>query len=340
MLHADRDSLRQIPYLNVDAIEDRTVKLMPLWDGERWRDWFPIDGGKIISVPIVDTLEGDYIALRPAKETDITIPFVELMWQRASWPDVCPFISGLCADFHNLGTSVEKTDYFFRRREELGHSIASFIKTELEYLFMRSRSIFDLLHDAIATIWETKIQLLDAESEAKRKRHKLPDRLSKMILNGDAIKPGEELVEKYALPPALAAAYEAVAPFFLETRRFRDAVVHRGRDETQIYSKDKGFCVPKEFRQIYDVDVQAPDHFHNENLVSLLPLIAHLVIGTIGSCNTVARAFAQQIKLPDEIAPGYRVFIRGPHNQALAWMNAVRAGGSPWWSDRSRSMLA
>src|SRR5438128_503166 len=101
MLNASRDALRQVPYLNVDAIEDRTVKLMPFWDGGKWHDWFPIEGG-IMPVSIVDAYEADYVALTPAKDTDIVIPFVEIMWQRASWPHVCRFISAISADFHNL----------------------------------------------------------------------------------------------------------------------------------------------------------------------------------------------------------------------------------------------
>ena len=44
-----------------------------------------IEGG-IMPVSIVDAYEADYVALTPAKDTDIVIPFVEIMWQRASWP--------------------------------------------------------------------------------------------------------------------------------------------------------------------------------------------------------------------------------------------------------------
>lgn len=40
----------------------------------------------------------------------------------------------------------------------------------------------------------------------------------------------------------------------------------------------------------------------------------------------------------DELAPGYRVFVRGPHNDALVWVLSVSKGGSPWWSDRERKV--
>jgi hypothetical protein len=333
MQHANREALRQIPYLNVDAIEDRMVKLMPLWDGERWHDWVPVED-RIIPIKIVDALEADYIAVAPARETDIVIPFVEVMWQRASWPHVSRFISAISADFHNLGTAIDKMDHFFRFRDAIGTAVTDFVTTELEYLFVLSRSIFDLLQEAIATIWTTKIELLDEEADAKRRRHGPPRTFSGMVLRGEEIRPKEELVDLYALPQALAATYEEIAPFFRDTRRFRDAVVHGGKDQRWMYSTDKGFCVPKEFRELYGIQIPAPDHFHNENLVSLLPLVAHLVVGTIGACNAVAQSFARQLRLPPEIAPGHRVFVRDPHNEALAWMQSVRDGGSPWWSDR------
>ena len=233
------------------------------------------------------------------------------MWQRASWPHVCRFISAISADFHNLGTAIEKIDHFFRFRDEIGLRVTAFVKTELEYVFVLSRSIFDLLQEAIATIWETKIQLDEPGAEAKRKRQKPPHTFSKMVLRGEEVRDRGELVEQYAITPALAAAYEEVAPFFRDTRRFRDAIVHGGKEQAPIYSTEKGFCVPKDFRELYGIQVQAPDHFHNDNLVSLLPLIAHVVIGTIGGLQHTGLGF----RAPDPTArrrspPGHRVFIR------------------------------
>jgi plasmid maintenance system killer protein len=34
-----KEELRQIPHLNVEALGDRTVNLMSLWDGEQWHSW-------------------------------------------------------------------------------------------------------------------------------------------------------------------------------------------------------------------------------------------------------------------------------------------------------------
>jgi hypothetical protein len=94
--------------------------------------------------------------------------------------------------------------------------------------------------------------------------------------------------------------------------------------------------VHKDFQGFYKMRTPIPGHAYNENLMSLLPLLAHVVLGTIETCNELVLAFGKQIALPPELAPGYRVFVRGPHNEALGWMRSVREGGSPWWCDRIR----
>ncbi|WP_437304842.1 hypothetical protein [Sorangium sp. So ce388] len=329
-----RDILRVVPYLDIDTIGARRVKLMPMWDGSRWHLWLPGPNGLTLMHP-PEAFETDYVARQAARGTDLVIPFVDLMWQRASWAEVCPQISSISADFHNLGTSVAKIDHFFATRKDLGLAATTFVKTELEYIFMLSRSVFDLLQEVVATIWNTYVQLTDEASEARRRSRKLPKTFSKTVLiEKKGAKSPDELVREYVLPPGVADAYSAAAPFFIAVRRFRDAVVHGGKDVRLLYSTEKGFCIQKHMREFADLPIWREEHAFNENIVSLLPLIAYVVLGTIEACNNVMLAFAREIVLPPEIAPGYRVFIRGPHNDALIWMQEVANGASPWWSDR------
>src|SRR5262249_14102499 len=65
-----------------------------------------------------------------------------------------------------------------------------------------------------------------------------------------------------------------------------------------------------------------------------LPLLAHAVTSTIASCGALLSALAAHVNLPRELAPGYRVYMRGPHTEALLWMEYVSTGGSPWSCDR------
>jgi len=139
------ENLTAVSYLDVGRIaaSDRSIKLMPLWDGQQWHQWFPDINGKLVEGAIIDTVEGDYLAVVPAKNSDILVPFFDFLWQRASWPEVCPIISAISDDFHNMGTSVAKLKYLFDHRANLPDGAGGrFAGTELEYTVILSRSVF------------------------------------------------------------------------------------------------------------------------------------------------------------------------------------------------------
>ena len=132
----------------------------------------------------------------------------------------------------------------------------------------------------------------------------------------------------------MATAYEAVTPFFQRIRRFGDAIVHLGKDPDLVFVTERGFCIPLTAYGFGELEFWRPEHKWNEYLISLLPLIAHVVIGTIQACNDLVSAFAEEITLPPQIAPRYRVFFRGPNNEGLLWMLDVAQGAPAWWSER------
>ena len=128
------DDLKVVPYLKTEHLGGRTVNLMPLWDGKSWHMWFPTPVG-LVKAPAVDAIEVDYVAEAPAKQYDLSIPFIHLMWQRASWPEICPLILAISDDFHNMGTSVAKLRHFFNHRAGLPRGAATrFASTEVEYI--------------------------------------------------------------------------------------------------------------------------------------------------------------------------------------------------------------
>ena len=51
-------------------------------------------------------------------------------------------------------------------------------------------------------------------------------------------------------------------------------------------------------------------------------------------------AFGKVIQLSPEIAPGYLVYVRGPHTDALVEVLKVHSGGSPWWTAASPTIEA
>lgn len=335
MASTDVEHLKAIPYLDVTAIGSRTVTIMPLWENERWHVWIASPEGFFEMHPVA-AVETNYVALSAASPSDILVPFVELMWQQASWPEICPLIRAISSDFQNFGTSIEKTSHFFAQRKALGHGCSHFVKTELEYMLMLSRSVFDLLQEVVARLWNKRIRLLDPGAEARRNSRKLPSTFSKMVLREKCdIRTSDELQTMHEIPQGMADAYITAAPFFAAVRDLRDAIVHNGKDLRSIYITERAFCISKSNPALERFDCWKPEHEENANITSLLPLLAHIVLGTVEVCNNLLLAFASQITLPSPIAPRHRVFIRGPHNDALLWMQGVSDGTySPWWSER------
>lgn len=308
---------------------------MPLWDGKDWRMWVDTPVG-LIEGKMVDTVEGDYVGVGAAKESDLFIPFVHLMWQRASWPEVCPLISAISDDFddfHNMGTSLAKLKHFFQSQLALPPRSASrFAYTELEYLVMLTRTVFDLLQEMISLLWANHVQLLDKQAESRRLSRKLPTTFSRLVLR-DKQEPrsADEIETEFGLPKPLAEEYAGITSFFSRLRNLRDAVVHGGTGVGEIYVTERGFCINPKHRPFSAFDDWRPEHYYNEHIASVLPWIANLILRTIQACNGLTTTFGKVIQLSPEIAPGYLVYVRGPHNEAIVEVLKVRSGGSPWW---------
>ena len=67
--------------------------------------------------------------------------------------------------------------------------------------------------------------------------------------------------------------------------------------------------------------------------MSIVPWLAEIVWRTVETCNGIVFSFASVLLFPPDVAPGYRIFSRGPCNSALSEVVRVREGGGVWWSD-------
>ncbi len=326
------EELKRLPYLDVSALDGRTVKLMPLWDGAEWHMWFNTPVG-LIKGKIIDTAESDYVAKSAAQPSDLFIPFIHIMWQQASWSEICPLIVAISEDFHNMGTSVAKLKHFHDHRKQIGIKGAhKFALTELEYLVTLCRTTFDLLQEMIASIWKTKVRLIDDSAEAFRRGHSLPKTFSAMVLHEkEELRTAADIEGRFGLPKLMAEQYERIAPFFSELRRIRDRIVHGGSGFGMIFDTERGFCVDPKTRPFTTFEHWRADHYYNEKIASVLPWIADTVLKTIDACSSLMNAFGSVVQLPPPIAPGYMVFVRGYHNEAFAELLSIQSGGSVWW---------
>jgi hypothetical protein len=326
-----RDELAKVSYLDTSRLGERTVALLPLWDGLQWRVWIP-DKDKLIELHPGNAMQADYVALEKASESDLWFGFLDFLWRRASWPPVLTLIERIRADIHNLGTALAKIDHFFAGRKEIGFGVGAFVQTEIEYLFMLSRSLFDLIHQLIGFVWSKKVILDDSAAEKKRKQRALPESFADVVLEGNSrVRTAADLKEKYAFTALLADAYQEAGPFFANMRTFRDEVAHGGTSPDIIYVTDRGFCVDPTRKPFASFDIWSEASRFNERLSCLRVFLAHLVFTSIDRCSALVDGLARSVTFPPDLAPGYKVFVRGPHNHALATAQAISEGGDPWW---------
>jgi hypothetical protein len=320
-MRVNRAAFRNVPYLAFEALGDRVVNLMPLWDGREWHHWLPYQDG-IVKMQMSGVIVGEYLATQAEAPTDLSIPLVNFAWQRASWPELCGLWRHLTDDIHNMAASVAKAEHFVAYRDAIGLGASAFLQTELEYLLVLARSVFDLVQELIARVWAKRISFLDPVAEAARKRCPLPAEFSKIVLrNKRELRTAEEIAMRFPLSPALAKAYASAGAHFSGMREVRDNIVHGGKAIDLIFMGERGPMISKTMGILEALGVSAVRDEENENLVSLWPLISHIVGGTLASCNSIVEALRHDVLFPPPLAPGYSVFLRGFHTPSLSRLN-------------------
>lgn len=276
-----------------------------------------------------DVAESDYLAKSPQRPDDLRIPFVEFMWQRGASAGVGSQASAIREDFHNLFSSASKLKVIHEwAKAKKGILPQRLVSTELEYMLIVSRSIFDLLYETIRDIWSNTT----LANTSKRPQTKLPKKLSKFLLQGERNTPRQptDLITKYGVPPKFAEELHKQASFFCFIRNLRDSIVHGLGESPWIFCLENGFGVRAASDPFASFKWQ-PEHFYNDDLVSLFPWVSNIVIGTIDACNKILLAFASEVQFPRELAPGYNLFIRCESSEIVADLVAAARGELTWW---------
>jgi hypothetical protein len=326
----DLAELAILPHIDPAALQGRGVLLLPVWDGTSWSVWTTVNG-RFQRIQVRDMVHASYFATDPAKEYDVHIPFLNFLWQQVSFPAVTRLISGIEADFHLMATIAAKLEHFHNTRDRVDQSlVSSFVRSELEHLIVVARSVFDLLQEIIATIWNESVIPLEDPSEMVPRRTKLKPTFSKIVLLDNATCSAAEISNRYALPLGISAMYEKHTPFFLLLRAWRDAIVHGGSSVDTIFATDKSFCVDPRSKHFLDFPWR-PEHYFNESIVSLRPWLSHIVLNTVLACSEIMAALAKEVRFPAPIAPAHRIFLRDPSNQALVRLIEVQQGDLIWW---------
>jgi hypothetical protein len=195
----------------------------------------------------------------------------------------------------------------------------------LEYIFIVCRSIFDLLQEIIAKLWD-KIELVD-KSINKRQ---LKKSFREMIMKDNSLMEVDVIQSHRRIPRELAEFYFRQAPFFQMLRSYRDNITHRGHEFKFIYVTEKGFAVDNDQQPFASFNIWNEEHMLHNGLSSLRPAIAYVIIKTLTACEDFSNTIQQIIQFPPDIAPGFKLFLRGYHNKELLNMNEILEN-CMWW---------
>jgi hypothetical protein len=318
-----KSELIKIPFIDSENIGSRVLTTLTFFEKGEWQMWFSLPTGLIRMKG--EPAEADYFAREPEKDTDIYLDFLNFMTQRACWADAMMFIDGIRNDIHNLGASLGKLDLFHRSSTDSRVEVRRFASTEIEYIFGVCRGLFDLLQEVIATLWK-RIELFDKSI----KKRQLPKSFSDMILQNDRLRTVEAIQSRYKVPNELASFYCRHGSFFKMLRKYRDDVVHNGKDFSSIFVTEKGFAVSANFEPFASFGVWNEEHMLPNRLASLRPVVAHVINETLSTCEDFTHTIQGIIRFPPEIVPGFRIFLRGYYNhQLLAIKNVL--SNCEWW---------
>lgn len=315
---------QELPYLKFEVLEGRPIPLHSFHDGNRWHLWFPLENGLLQPIRVHDCVEMVYLAPQPARIGDAYFGFVNFIYKHVDLKHTHSFVSALTSDVFNLGASLRKLDLL--RAFENFEGKSRLVTTELEYLLLLCRSMFDLLQEISSRIWDT-VQLIDTSA----KKRKLPSSFRGVVLHQNNIQSPEEIQNRFGLPPTLAAWYSECAPFFCKLRDARDAIVHQPIQEPLIYIDEKGFSIgvdssPKQFREM----MQWPEHILENGCIGPLNFfVACFVHETLAACEKFVYAITREIRFAPDFAPDFEFFMRSPSTASLLGLQRV-LNVDPW----------
>lgn len=315
----------ELPYLDSAVAKQWPPPLMPFHDGNCFHFWVALPNHMLQPLAIADITESIYLAAAPARTQDVRFQFFDWAVKRASSPSAAPFIKGILSDVFNLSASLIKIDLLFTHQLGGFPENYRFALTEIEYVLIVCRSLFDLLQEIVKRTWgEVKL------NDSSVKKQELPDSFAAIALNGNARRTAQELREKYGLPEVLGAFYEECSDFFVKLRAARNAIIHEPARDPLLFRLDCGYAVnvtEKPFNMIE----WPPEGLAPNQLGSLRRWLAYCIKQSLLACELFSRVITSCVQFPSDFAPRHHVFLRSPHLCALYRIDEILYR-KPWSS--------
>lgn len=282
-------------------------------DGQ-WQFWF-INDGRIFPMQIVDLSEGAYFGDNAAAPHDLRLRALNLIAQHACNAETATPFVGIWDDLYNIAASLAKLDLVIAHQSEVNEQVGRMVVTEVEYLAVQCRSIFDYLQRIIKALWSKVHHKEDGSSPKKT----LPNSFGDMVIAGNN-KPrtAAEIEERFMIPQALAFAYARHAPFFASLRTMRDAIIHKGSPTPVIFATEKGAYIESTLWPFSEMTKWQPEEYEPNNLVPLKPALGAMVYLTLLAAEELINMYSAIVDLGRPLCPNHALFLRASSGKSLA----------------------
>lgn len=312
-MQISNDDIKKVSYIKIDVFDDRIIPLQPCYLGQsNWETWFPSDKG-LLSLKVIDVAEACYFSKEPAKDTDIYIGFINLIMKKAYFKNLVHFEKGILEDIRNLSASIEKINLFHQVWRNDNTKISRrFVTTEMEYIFKVCRSLFDLLQEVIMKIW-SRFSYIDQTMKVKNLKSKFSD----MVFMHDKLSSVKEISERYLIPIPLAEFYCRNGVFFSWLRSYRNKIAHGGNSIESLFIMEDGFAISTEAEPFDNLHIWGAENLKPNGLGSVRSVASYAILNTLHALEDFSSVIQSIMQLPPDIAPDYRVYIRGENLSVL-----------------------
>ena len=137
--------------------------------------------------------EAAYFAAQPERPADQNSALLFLV-QRANYADLSPGTAAIQDDLLNISAAVAKLNLIYAQADAK-NGATRMAATEVEYILLVCRSLFDFIQEMSAKLW-TRIQLLDPQVPKTQLKAKFSD----MVFTSGKPRSSEEIAARSICP--------------------------------------------------------------------------------------------------------------------------------------------
>lgn len=309
------DQIDIITQVNRNALLlGKMVCTTTFYTGGRWQKWFFTNEGQAHHMQIIDLCEGVYFGNTAAAPHDLRLAALNLIAQHACNKGTQQPFVGIWDDLYNIAASIAKLDLVTAQYDEISDQAGRMVVTEVEYLAIQCRSIFDYVQKILKALWSQAHRKENGSTPEKT----LPDSFREVVIKDGKPRTAPEIERRYEIPSPLSIVYARHAPFFASLRTMRDAIVHKGKPTPTIFATAEGGYIESTLWPFHIMTTWRPDEFKQNNLVPLKPALGAMVFRTLLAAEELIRTYSLIVDLGPPICPDHVLFLRASSAPALA----------------------